>query len=137
MITAPVSGRLSDKYPAGLLCGVGLVVLTTGLMLMFSVPPDASLGQVAWRMAWCGIGFGFFQSSNVRAIVSAAPRNRSGVASGMMSTARLTGQTIGGVVVAMTFGFMHGDIAGGVHVALTVAVVLSAVASVLSFLRLR
>ena len=137
MIIAPVSGRLSDKYPAGLLCGVGLVVLTTGLMLMFSVPPDASLGQVAWRMAWCGIGFGFFQSPNVRAIVSAAPRNRSGVASGMMSTARLTGQTIGGVVVAMTFGFMHGDIAGGVHVALTVAVVLSAVASVLSFLRLR
>lgn len=137
MIVAPVSGRLSDKYPAGLLCGVGLMVLTTGLMLMFSVPPDASLGQVAWRMAWCGIGFGFFQSPNVRAIVGAAPRNRSGVASGMMSTARLTGQTIGGVVVAMVFGFTHGDIAGGVHIALTVAVVLSAAASVLSFLRLR
>ena len=137
MIVAPVSGRLSDRYPAGLLCGVGLAVLTGGLCLMLRIAPDASLADVAWRMALCGIGFGFFQSPNVRAIVSAAPANRSGVASGMMSTARLTGQTIGGAVVAMIFGFMHGDIAAGVHLALIVAVVASGVACVLSFLRLR
>ncbi len=137
MIIAPVSGRLSDRYPAGLLCGVGLAVLTGALCLMLQVAPDASLADVAWRMALCGIGFGFFQSPNVRAIVSAAPPNRSGVASGMMSTARLTGQTIGGAVVAMVFGFMHGDIAGGVHLALAIAAVASAVACVFSFLRLR
>ena len=137
MIIAPVSGRLSDRYPAGLLCGVGLAVLTAGLLLLLPLPPDAPLGAVAWRMALCGIGFGFFQSPNVRAIVSAAPRNRSGVASGMMSTARLTGQTIGGVTVAMVFGFTHGDIAHGVHIALMVAAALAAVACVFSFLRLR
>ena len=137
MVIAPVSGRLSDRYPAGLLCGVGLAVLTAGLLLLLSLPPDAALGAVAWRMALCGIGFGFFQSPNVRAIVSAAPRNRSGVASGMMSTARLVGQTIGGVTVAMVFGFTHGDIAHGVHIALTVAAGLAAVACVFSFLRLR
>ena len=137
MIVAPVSGRLSDRYPAGLLCGVGLVVLAAGLGLMLFVPPDASLPQVAWRMAICGIGFGFFQSPNVRALISAAPRNRGGVASGMMSTARLTGQMLGGLTVAMVFGFTHGDIASGVRMALVVAMVLSAAASVLSFLRLR
>jgi DHA2 family multidrug resistance protein-like MFS transporter len=137
MIVAPVSGRLSDRYPAGLLCGVGLAILTVGLGLLLQIAPDASLENVAWRMAVCGIGFGFFQSPNVRAIVSAAPRNRSGVASGMMSTARLTGQTIGGVIVAMVFGFTHGDIAHGVQIALTAAVILSAAACVLSFLRLR
>jgi len=31
MIVAPVSGRLSDRYPAGLLCGVGLAILAGGL----------------------------------------------------------------------------------------------------------
>jgi DHA2 family multidrug resistance protein-like MFS transporter len=137
MIVAPVSGRLSDRYPAGLLCGVGLAVFVVGLGLMLGVAPDASLPDVAWRMAVCGIGFGFFQSPNVRAIVSAAPRNRSGVASGTMSTARLTGQTIGGVIVAVVFGFTHGDIAEGVHSALIVAAISSAAACVLSFLRLR
>ena len=137
MIIAPVSGRLSDRYPAGLLCGAGLAVLTAGLLLMLGVPANASLADVAWRMAICGIGFGFFQSPNVRALVGAAPRNRSGVASGMMSTARLTGQTIGGVIVAVSFGFADGDIARGVHAALIVAVAASAVACVFSFLRLR
>ena len=137
MIIAPISGRLSDRYPAGLLCGLGLAVLTGALCLMLRIAPDASLADVAWRMALCGIGFGFFQSPNVRAIVSAAPANRSGVASGMMSTARLTGQTIGGAVVAMIFGFTQGDIAAGVQSALIVAVVASGVACVLSFLRLR
>ncbi len=137
MIVAPISGRLSDRYPAGLLCGVGLAILTVGLVLMLRIPPDAPFLDVAWRMAVCGIGFGFFQSPNVRALVSAAPRNRSGVASGMMSTARLTGQTIGGVAVAMVFGFTHGDIVLGVHIVITAAAVFSAAACVLSFLRLR
>lgn len=137
MIVAPVSGRMSDRYPAGLLCGVGLGVLSFGLGLMLMVSPDASLADVAWRMAICGIGFGFFQSPNVRALVGAAPKNRSGVASGMMSTARLTGQTIGGVTVAMIFALTHGDIAHGVHIALITAIVASTAACVLSFLRLR
>ncbi len=137
MIIAPISGRLSDRYPAGLLCGMGLAVLTVGLLLMLNVAADAGLADVAWRMAICGIGFGFFQSPNVRALVSAAPRNRSGVASGMMSTARLTGQTIGGVTVAMVFGFTHGDIVSGVHIVLMTAAAFSAMACVLSFLRLR
>ena len=137
MIVAPVSGRLSDHYPAGLLCGVGLAILTAGLVLMLNVPPDAPFIDVAWRMALCGTGFGFFQSPNVRAIVAAAPRNRSGVASGVMSTARLTGQTIGGVIVAMAFAVTGGDIARGVKIALTVVAVCSAAACLVSFARLR
>ena len=137
MVIAPISGRMSDKYPAGLLCGVGLAILTAGLLLLLQIPANATLLDAGWRMAVCGIGFGFFQSPNVRALVSAAPRNRSGVASGMMSTARLTGQTIGGVVVAMIFGLMQGDIAAGVPAAITTAAIFSAAACVLSFLRLR
>jgi len=137
MIVAPVSGRLSDRYPAGLLCGVGLAILTAGLIVMLQLPPNAPFMDVAWRMALCGIGFGFFQSPNVRALVAAAPRNRSGVASGMMSTARLVGQTIGGVAVAMIFGLTQGDISKGVHIALALAALASASACVLSFMRLR
>ena len=42
MIVAPLSGRLSDRYPAGLLGGLGLAVLTAGLLLMLALPPDAA-----------------------------------------------------------------------------------------------
>ena len=136
MIVAPLSGRLSDRYPAGLLGGLGLAVLTAGLLLMLALPPDAAFLDIVWRMAVCGIGFGFFQSPNNRAMMSAAPRERSGVASGMMSTARLTGQTIGGVVVALSFALTSGGIAHGVTIAMTVAVIFAAAGCVVSFARL-
>ncbi|MEA2773579.1 MAG: transporter, family, multidrug resistance protein [Acetobacteraceae bacterium] len=136
VIVAPISGRLSDRYPAGLLGGLGLGVLTVGLLLMLALPPDPPFLDVVWRMMVCGIGFGFFQSPNNRALISAAPRSRSGVASGVLSTARLTGQTIGGVVVAVIFGLMDGDIGAGVGLALAAGAGFSGFACVISFLRL-
>lgn len=137
VVVAPIAGRLSDRYPAGLLGGLGLAVLTVGLLLMFALPPDPAFLDVVWRMMVCGIGFGFFQSPNNRSMISAAPRSRSGVASGMVSTARLTGQTIGGVAVAVIFGLTQGDVAAGVGIALCVGALLSGSACVISFLRLR
>ena len=136
VVVAPIAGRLSDKYPAGLLGGLGLAVLTVGLLLMLGLPPDPPFAEVVWRMMVCGIGFGFFQSPNNRALISAAPRARSGVASGVLSTARLTGQTIGGVAVAVIFALTHGDIAAGVGIAIGVGAVFSGFACVISFLRL-
>jgi MFS transporter, DHA2 family, multidrug resistance protein len=141
VIVAPIAGRLSDKYPAGLLGGLGLAVLTVGLLLMLALPPDPPFIDVVWRMMICGIGFGFFQSPNNRALISSAPRSRSGVASGVLSTARLTGQTIGGVAVAVIFALTHGDtahgdIASGVWIALAAGAAFSGFACVISFLRL-
>jgi len=57
-----------------------------------------------WRMALCGLGFGFFQAPNNRAMLMAAPLERSGAAAGMLGTARLTGQTIGATLTAIAFG---------------------------------
>jgi DHA2 family multidrug resistance protein-like MFS transporter len=137
MIAAPIAGRLSDRYPAGLLGGIGLVVLTIGLVLLNALPPDPPFTEVVWRMMIAGIGFGFFQSPNNRALIAAAPRSRSGVASGVLSTARLTGMTTGGVIVAVIFSLMAGQVVAQVTTALAVAATFSGVASVISFLRLR
>ncbi|MFL5283872.1 MAG: MFS transporter [Rhodopila sp.] len=136
MIVAPIAGRLSDRYPAGLLGGIGLAVLCGGLLSMLTLPPDPPSLDVVWRMLVSGAGFGFFQSPNNRALIAGAPRSRSGAASGVISTARLTGQTIGGVMVAIIFDLMHGDIATGAQAALLVAGGFSGVACVISFLRL-
>jgi DHA2 family multidrug resistance protein-like MFS transporter len=55
----------------------------------------------------------------------------------LLSTARLTGQTIGGVVVAVIFGFNHGDMAGGVATALLAGAGFSVCAGTISLLRIR
>ena len=132
IIAAPIAGVLSDKVSSGWLGGVGLVAMTAGLLLLATLGAHPEPMQIAWRMALCGAGFGIFQSPNNRTMLSAAPRERSGGASGMLGTARLTGQTLGAALVALIFGIapQHGP-----TVALYVAACFSAVAAVVSTLR--
>ena len=92
-VAAPLAGQLADKYSAAILSGIGLTVMTAGLILLALLPVNASVIDIAWRMALCGLGFGFFQAPNNRTMLSSAPMDRSGAAGGMLATARLTGQT--------------------------------------------
>src|SRR5690606_35867266 len=102
------AARLLDHYPAGLLGGIGLGIFAAGLLALAFLPAAPSALDVSWRMALCGIGFGLFQSPNNHTILTTAPANRSGGASGMLGTARLTGQTIGATIVALTFALAPG-----------------------------
>ena len=69
-LAAPLAGRLSDRHPPGLLGGIGLAVLSAGMASLAWLPAHPSVVDIAVRMAVCGIGFGLFQSPNLR-----APRN--------------------------------------------------------------
>jgi MFS transporter, DHA2 family, multidrug resistance protein len=103
-VIAPIAGRLADRYPAGILGALGLTVLSVGLLALAFLRRNPDFVDVAWRMAACGVGFGIFLSPNSRTIIAAAPRKRSGGASGMMGTARLLGQTTGAALVALLLG---------------------------------
>jgi len=131
-IAAPIAGRLADRFPAAILGGIGLAVLAVGLGLMAILPADVTSFGIGWRMALCGIGFGFFQAPNNRTMLSAAPLERTGAAGGMLATARLTGQTIGATLTAILFR-MNGE---GAVSALAAAAVFAALASLVSFSRL-
>jgi DHA2 family multidrug resistance protein-like MFS transporter len=104
-IAATVAGRAADRFPAAILAGGGLATLAFGLASLALLPPDATSAAIAWRMALCGLGFGFFQAPNNRTMLSAAPLARSGAAGGMLATARLTGQTVGATIAAISFRF--------------------------------
>jgi DHA2 family multidrug resistance protein-like MFS transporter len=127
---APIAGRLADRYPAGILGSIGLGVLTVGFLLLALLPAQPGDANIIWRMAVCGFGFGFFQSPNNRAIVSSAPRERSGSAGAIQGTSRLLGQTIGAAMVALVFGYAGP--AGGMSP--TIAVLLAAGFSTLAAL---
>jgi DHA2 family multidrug resistance protein-like MFS transporter len=132
-LAAPIAGRLADRYPAAVLGGVGLTLNATGLMLLVFLPEDSSGVGLVWRMALCGIGFGFFQSPNNRTLISSAPRARSGAAGGMLSAARLLGQSLGAAGVAILFR-IHSE--KGPKVALGMAAAIALAAAVVSTLRL-
>jgi DHA2 family multidrug resistance protein-like MFS transporter len=132
-IMAPIGGRLSDRYPAGILGGIGLLILCIGMMLLATLPVAPGVANIVWRMAVCGIGFGFFQTPNMRAIMLSAPSHRSGSASGIVGTARLIGQTTGAALAALCFALAGRNGAG---LALALGVGFAALGSVMSFLRL-
>jgi DHA2 family multidrug resistance protein-like MFS transporter len=101
---APLAGRMSDRVHAGLLGGVGLAVLSVGMFCLGRLDADSTVLQIVISMAICGAGFGFFQSPNLRALMTSAPPGRSGGASGMIGLVRLTGQATGAALVALCFG---------------------------------
>src|SRR5580658_3145980 len=132
-VAAPLAGRLADRYPAGILGSLGLLAMATGLFLLARFPAGGTSADLIWRMALCGLGFGFFQSPNNRTLISAAPYARTGAAGGMLATARLLGQTLGAAGVAILFRAYPGR---GSNLALSAAAVIALAAAVVSASRL-
>lgn len=132
-IAAPIAGHLAERHPAGLLGGVGLVLFAAGLAALALLPAHPGVPDIVWRMALAGAGFGLFQAPNNRTMMAAAPRERSGGASGMLGTARLMGQTIGATLVAMLLARFP---MGGTHLALVLGTGFALAGAGLSMLRL-
>jgi DHA2 family multidrug resistance protein-like MFS transporter len=130
---APLAGRLVERYAAGLLGGIGLLLFAVGLGTLALMPAAASAFDVIWRMALAGAGFGLFQTPNNRTMIAAAPRERSGGASGMLGTARLLGQTLGAALVAL---FLARYPVAGTRISLLAGVGFALFGATLSMLRL-
>ena len=137
VVVAPFAGRLIGRHHAGMLGGAGLAVMATGLALLALLPAHPVNADIAWRLALCGAGFGLFQSPNNHTIVTSAPMHRAGGASGMLGTARLTGQSIGAVMLAIIFSVSSAHDGRGPTIALGLAAAFAAMASVFSSLRVR
>jgi MFS transporter, DHA2 family, multidrug resistance protein len=138
--TAPIAGWLVDRrYPAGILGGIGLAVLSAGLVLVSFQEAHAAPSRIACWMVLCGVGFGFFQSPNNRTILASAPRERAGSASGILASARLVGQTLGAALVGLIFALTSanpGGIGRGAVLALLIGAGFAATGAVTSSLRL-
>jgi DHA2 family multidrug resistance protein-like MFS transporter len=136
IVSAAVAGRLIGRYHDGLLGAIGLAIFSAGLASLAWGASGGPAQSMAWRMALCGIGFGLFQSPNNHTIITSAPAHRAGAASGMLGTARLTGQSLGAALLAGVFAFSSAHDEHGAVVALSLASVLAAAAAVFSGLRL-
>lgn len=125
---APISGQLGSRYPAAVLCGAGLAVFAAGLLSLAMLGHDATVTDIAWRMALCGLGYGFFQPPSSRTLIASAPLGRSGSASVMGATARVLGQASGAATVASIYRLLLAEgrvmtllIAAGIALAGTAA----------------
>ena len=94
-VLAPLSGTLSDKIGARLPSTVGMLGIAAGLFLLSRLGMDSPNSQIVLSLAAAGVGIGVFISPNTSALMGAAPRNRQGVAAGVMATSRNVGMVLG------------------------------------------
>ncbi len=99
MVAGPLAGRLADRLNPSLLSSAGLVLLLAGLASLALLEADAEVVDCLWRTALCGLGFGLFQPPNNRELMGSVPVEKSANASGVMSTTRTVGQSLGVALV--------------------------------------
>lgn len=94
-VVAPISGTLSDRAGTRWPSVIGMLILAAGLFFLSSLHSGTSLFQVGLALAVVGCGTGIFISPNNSALMGSAPRNRQGIAAGILATARNTGMALG------------------------------------------
>ena len=95
VIVAPMAGWLSDRIDARVLSSIGMMIRTAGLLLLAFYSEALSRSFVIIPLFILGLGNGLFSSPNVNSILSSVPQERYGLASGIISTMRTVGQSIG------------------------------------------
>jgi len=129
-IMAPIAGGLSDRYGARRITVIGLVALLIGYLAVTTLDANTSALGYILRLFPIGLGMGIFQSPNNSAVMGSAPRERLGVASGLLSVTRTLGQTVGIAVLGTVWAgrvAIHGS--GGLDGGATAAPVTLQVAA--------
>ncbi|HHW10428.1 MAG TPA: MFS transporter [Firmicutes bacterium] len=107
LLMAPFSGALSDRLGSYILSPLGMLIITVGLWLLSRLTGTTDPGSIFWRLAIVGLGSGLFQAPNNSAIMGSVPKDRLGLASGMLATMRNVGMVLGVAVSAAVFSSRH------------------------------
>jgi EmrB/QacA subfamily drug resistance transporter len=92
---APVAGRLSVRVPIRMLLGVGLLLISVGLVTMTAVDASSGWTTLIPGFAIAGVGIGLVNPPLASAAIGVVPPERSGMASGINSTFRQVGIATG------------------------------------------
>jgi EmrB/QacA subfamily drug resistance transporter len=113
-LTAPFSGRLSDKIGSRIPTTLGMLILAVGLFIVSRLTLESPFWIVVLGLAIGGLGTGLFVAPNNSALMGDAPRNRQGIAAGVLALARNVGMVLGiGLTGAIFTTILSKDNPGG------------------------
>ena len=113
-VGAPLAGRMLARSGARaplLIAGTGI---TTGGILLTQLTSSSAPGYLVLAFLVFGIGMGFVNAPITNSAVSGMPRSQAGVASGIASTSRQVGSSLGVAVMGSVLAAnLHGPMAAG------------------------
>lgn len=98
---APVSGRLSDRYPPRLLATIGCLTVAFGILQLLFMQEQTAFWIIGIALITIGLGFGIFSSPNSSAALGSVAEEKMGIASALLNLSRLMGQMIGTAVITL------------------------------------
>ncbi|MCY3902521.1 MAG: MFS transporter [Caldilineaceae bacterium] len=93
--TVMISGALADRFGVRLITGAGLAILAFGCYTVSTLSAASSAVDFVLRVAPVALGFGISHSPTNSAVMSSAPRERLGIASGTITIGWFLGRTAG------------------------------------------
>jgi EmrB/QacA subfamily drug resistance transporter len=106
VLTAPVAGILADRFGTRIVSIIGLMSIALGCFFISTFNAELTILNYIAGVTPYALGVGLFQSPNNSAIMGAAPPDRLGLASGLLSLSRILGQTVGVPLVGALFSFV-------------------------------
>src|SRR5436190_5435449 len=142
-----LSARIVMRFGTRVPIGVGMALVSLGLLLFARAPVDGSFWlDVVPTMVILGVGVGMAMNPVLIAAMSDVEPNESGLASGIVNTAFMMGGALGLAVLASLAAWRTGSVGSsadvaalnsGYHLAFVVGAVFAGLASVLAVVLLR
>ncbi|EYF05181.1 Hypothetical protein CAP_3546 [Chondromyces apiculatus DSM 436] len=111
-LVAPLSGSLADRFGSRWLTVVGLSTACLGLVLTGHLNAQTPVPLVVATLMVTAAGQALFQPPNNSALLGAAPKDKQGVASGLLATGRVVGQSLSVALAGAVFPSLGGAAAG-------------------------
>ncbi|MHA1791010.1 MAG: MFS transporter [Promethearchaeota archaeon] len=144
-IFSPLAGKLSDKIEPRIVTTIGTFFILASLVQLIFIDVNSSMVWIISCLFLLGFGFALFSSPNANAMMSSVEKKDYGLASGIIATMRLLGQTFSMGIAIMVFSSIIGSIKitpassglflSSLKASFTIFSIICALGSLTSFLR--
>jgi EmrB/QacA subfamily drug resistance transporter len=120
MLVPPLSGWIVGRHGSRIPLLIAGAAMSAGCVMLIAMSPSTPYSWLFSAYMLFGLGFGFVNPPITHTAVSGMPRDQAGVASGIASSSRQVGQTlgvavVGAIVTAGVGGRNHLSIASASH----------------------
>ncbi len=119
LLSAPVSGALSDRIGGRALSSAGLIITALTFLALIALPVDFAYWMFALILFVNGVGMGMFGSPNRAVVMNSLPATSRGSGSGMMTTFQNSAMVLSiGLFFSLMIAGLSGSLPGAMSTGL-------------------
>jgi EmrB/QacA subfamily drug resistance transporter len=109
-LCSPFSGKLSDRVEPRIVASVGMALTGFGICLLTGLSEKTTFVFIVGSLSLVGFGLALFSAPNANAVMSSVESKFYGVASGTLSTMRITGMVFSIGIALLIFSIYIGKV---------------------------